>query len=463
MFRERIDFRCASIAATLLLAFNLANAGPNEDLLEAVDKGDLSKAERALSKKANPEARGKKGATALMLAAEAGHVGIARMLLAAGANVATTREGGISAIHHAAGGGQPGMLKALLASGASVSARTDSGITPLTAAGRAGNVEALKVLLDAGADRSEKEDSGLTAFIASAQAGCLECLQLVRIPGEDINTKTAKGHSVLDYAVASRSLPVLQYLFEQGATFEAAKSAKDQVLFSFITKPSDVLLKKPASNVETFRFLIARGASLEPRTAEKGQTPLILAAEMGDAGAVQALVEAKADVNARDKEEEATALIRTANRNVIENAKMLLAIGERTSRGKIFSPAEKSDKSSATANRLAIARALLQGGADVNAANKDGSTALHRATQLGDVELVQLLLAAGANVNAQAKGGRTALITSAAWNFPECTAALLAAGADPQIATQEGTTAMSMAKDNKHKDVIVLLEAALKK
>jgi ankyrin repeat protein len=152
-----------------------------------------------------------------------------------------------------------------------------------------------------------------------------------------------------------------------------------------------------------------------------------------------------------------------ALRNVIENAKMLLAMGQGASMKQAFSAVEKSDKSPATANRHAVARALLQAGADVNAADKDGGTPLHKATQLGDVELVGMLLTAGANVNARTKTGRTALITASTWNYPECTTALLAAGADTEISMQDGSTALSVAKSNKHAEVIKLLEAAPKK
>ena len=45
-------------------------------------------------------------------------------------------------------------------------------------------------------------------------------------------------------------------------------------------------------------------------------------------------------------------------------------------------------------------RALLKQGADVNAAQGDGMTALHWAASNGDPELAQMLLYAGANVRA---------------------------------------------------------------
>jgi uncharacterized protein len=53
----------------------------------------------------------------------------------------------------------------------------------------------------------------------------------------------------------------------------------------------------------------------------------------------------------------------------------------------------------------AAVRALLQQGADVNAADGDGSTALHWAAGHGDAEMTRALLAAGANINATTRIG----------------------------------------------------------
>jgi len=54
-------------------------------------------------------------------------------------------------------------------------------------------------------------------------------------------------------------------------------------------------------------------------------------------------------------------------------------------------------------------RALLEHGADVNARQEGGWTALHAASQNGDVEMVRLLIAAGADVQARADNQQNAL------------------------------------------------------
>jgi ankyrin repeat protein len=55
------------------------------------------------------------------------------------------------------------------------------------------------------------------------------------------------------------------------------------------------------------------------------------------------------------------------------------------------------------------ARILLQYGADVNAQQEGGWTALHAAAQNGDVEMVQLLIAGGAHVHTRAANNQNAL------------------------------------------------------
>jgi uncharacterized protein len=91
-------------------------------------------------------------------------------------------------------------------------------------------------------------------------------------------------------------------------------------------------------------------------------------------------------------------------------------------------------------------RALLRDGADVNAAQGDGMTALHWAAQRGDVEMAKILVYAGANVKATTRlGGYTPLLLASREGDAPMLAALLDAGADPDAATTTGTTALHFA------------------
>ena len=91
-------------------------------------------------------------------------------------------------------------------------------------------------------------------------------------------------------------------------------------------------------------------------------------------------------------------------------------------------------------------RTLLKNGADVNAAQGDGMTALHWAARNGDVELTQMLLYAGANVKATTRlGGYTPLLMAAEQGHAGVIAALLAGGADAKAANALGTTPLMLA------------------
>ena len=71
-------------------------------------------------------------------------------------------------------------------------------------------------------------------------------------------------------------------------------------------------------------------------------------------------------------------------------------------------------------------KTLLKSGADVNAAQGDGMTALHWAARNGDAELAQMLLFAGANVKATTRlGGYTPLMMAAEQGHATVIAALL--------------------------------------
>jgi len=91
-------------------------------------------------------------------------------------------------------------------------------------------------------------------------------------------------------------------------------------------------------------------------------------------------------------------------------------------------------------------KTLLKNGADVNAAQGDGMTALHWAARSGDLELTQMLLYAGANVKATTRlGGYTPLMMAADQGHANVIKALLTGGADAKAANALGTTPLMLA------------------
>ncbi len=103
-------------------------------------------------------------------------------------------------------------------------------------------------------------------------------------------------------------------------------------------------------------------------------------------------------------------------------------------------------------------RSQLKKGADVNAAQADGLTALHWAAMHDDAELARMLLSAGANVKATTRlGGYTPLLMAAKTGHVAVMEALLGGGADPSTATTTGTTALMLAAASGQAQAVTLL------
>lgn len=102
---------------------------------------------------------------------------------------------------------------------------------------------------------------------------------------------------------------------------------------------------------------------------------------------------------------------------------------------------------------------LLKEGADVNAAQGDGMTALHWAAKNGSVELAQILISAGANVDAVTRvGAYTSLHLASRAGHAEVAGALLEAGSNPNAATTTGgATSLHFAAASGVGDVVAVL------
>jgi ankyrin repeat protein len=104
-------------------------------------------------------------------------------------------------------------------------------------------------------------------------------------------------------------------------------------------------------------------------------------------------------------------------------------------------------------------RALIGERADVNASEADGTTALHWASRLDDIELVDLLVRAGANVKAQNRYGMTPLHLACTNGSDAVITLLMKAGASANAFLPEGETAlMTAARTGRAPAVKVLLD-----
>ncbi len=111
----------------------------------------------------------------------------------------------------------------------------------------------------------------------------------------------------------------------------------------------------------------------------------------------------------------------------------------------------------------ALARTLLQQGADVNAAGVDGSTPLHRAVFTDHFEVATLLVKAGAKVQAADRYGVTPLALACLNGNAKMIRLLIEAGANPESVDSAGEPALMTAARTGVPDALrALLDAGAK-
>ncbi len=126
------------------------------------------------------------------------------------------------------------------------------------------------------------------------------------------------------------------------------------------------------------------------------------------------------------------------NVNVLGAMFLALLLGAPAPESPVADAAMKGD--------IETVRSLLRSGADVNAAQGDGMTALHWAAAHNNVAMAELVLYAGANVTSTTRlGGYTALHLASREGLGEAVGALLEAGSKPNAFTTTGVSAIHLA------------------
>ena len=101
---------------------------------------------------------------------------------------------------------------------------------------------------------------------------------------------------------------------------------------------------------------------------------------------------------------------------------------------------------------------LLEKGANFNAIDKDGNTALILATKTGNRDLVNYLLGRGTIIDAKNFLGNTAFLTSAIYNKGDIAQIFINKGTDLKAKNLLGKNAMDLAKENKSKDFLAVMK-----
>ncbi|MBD5437053.1 MAG: hypothetical protein HDR37_00480 [Treponema sp.] len=184
---------------------------------------------------------------------------------------------------------------------------------------------------------------------------------------------------------------------------------------------------------------------------------IIKAVEDNNATEVTRLIQAGANVNARDSIGY-TALMWAANHYAVDAAKALIEAG---------ADMNAKDNNGYTALMVTVgkgsfdvAKVLIEAGADLNARNNDGETALMLTTYRNNARSAKPFIEAGADVNARNNDGKTVSMCAAMYNAVDVLALLIEAGADINAKDNDGKTALMLAEERGSVDVIGLLKAA---
>ena len=110
--------------------------------------------------------------------------------------------------------------------------------------------------------------------------------------------------------------------------------------------------------------------------------------------------------------------------------------------------------------RLEQVKSLIAGGADVNAVNAQGRSALMSAVYKRNRRIVRELLVEGANVNTVDAMGRTALMIAVITGDHDIAQMLIDAGADVSVQDKSKNTAITLAERRKDKKLEKMLDAA---
>jgi ankyrin repeat protein len=388
----------------------------------AAYRDDLETARLLVAAGANVKAENRYGVTPLSLACANGNSGLVESLLEAGADPNTTQRGGETALMTASRTGQLGPVKALLSRGANVDAMERRGQTALMWAAAEGHAAVVELLIKAEADfRAPLSDSGFTPLFFAAREGRAGVVRVLLKAGVDVNeTMRPKrpsgkgpkaGTSALILAVENGHFDLALELIEAGADPNDQRSGFTPLhMMTWVRKPprgEDQGAPPPLgsgnlSSLQFIRKLVEHGADANARLkdgrggpgqySKRGATPFLMAAATADVPYMNLLVELGANPQSG---------------NVDNCTPLMVACGIGVG----------SDAANEVAGEepevLEAAGLLLKLGAEVNAVDANGETAMHAAALKNLPKVVQFLADKGAKIevwNKKNKYGWTPLM-----------------------------------------------------
>jgi uncharacterized protein len=391
-----------------------------------------------------------------------------RALLQKKADINAAQVDGSTALHWAVYHDNVQAADLLLAAGANVKTVTREGVTPLSMATLYGSVPMVERLLKAGADAKELGPNGETMLMFAARNGNPRLVQLFIAAGVDVNAaEKLRKTTALMWAAEQHHPEAVQALLKAGAN-PALKSGGAGLPRNYMAnrvnqqsvKEAQERRKRAAAAGRTYeeQVLFERAAPLRPafdQLPPEDDSEVVVAGLVGSGGGGLA------------------ALHLAAREGDIESARALLDGGADVNQ---ITEYGWTPLLTAINNRnYALASLLMDRGADPNIANKGGWTPLYIATDnrnieggdypvpkpdLDHLEIITKLLDKGADPNARVKEDTlTRTIFTMQWFFEDGATAfaraaqssdtalmklLLKYNADPRLATRNGDTAITL-------------------
>jgi len=411
------------------------------------------------------------------------HVQIAAEFIQRGAPVNAVDETGVTPLHLAAVNGGAEMIALLVGKGANVNARDTYGNTPLHWVAQGPQkvaTAAVRVLLAAGADPLA-ENSGHQSPLEMAASFGRENLGLVLLSNYDLDALDERGNTLLHTAVRSHNLRLIELLVEAGADINAVDrwgdsplvlatrlSCRDEILTFLRTKgavaksgPKEFGPLAPPSEMQLLeQAKEAHSIGGDVNAADPAGTTLLhQAARYGYVELAEFLLSERARVDLVDIAE-CTPLHYAVMNAHIDLERLLLQNGANANPPK--NPYGYTPLHFAVMGKekhLELAEPLVESGANVNAVARTGLfRPLHFAANTGNADAVRLLLDAGAEVNARDAQGGTALHAAAKGGHTATVQLLLARGAEKQVRDTMGKTPLDVASESGLSEVAALLK-----